>query len=101
MLVQHGESGLSQGAQERAVERAVAVAKGTNGDVGPIAAAVPVINDKDVFRSSVQGTTALSYIFTTPGTSFADEVGAARTFGRQHVNQPDDHLVGVTGTVPR
>src|SRR6478609_4276051 len=100
VLVQRNESGLSVGAQERAVERAVGVAKGTIGDVGPIAAAVPVVNVKDVFTSSEQGTTALTYIFTQPGTSFADEVEAARTFGQQHVNQPDDHLVGVTGTVP-
>src|SRR5690242_4199006 len=44
VLVQRTESGLSEGAQERAVERAVGVAKGTIGDVGPIAAAVPVVN---------------------------------------------------------
>ena len=100
VLVQRNESGLSVGAQERAVERAVGVAKGTIGDVGPIAAAVPVVNVKDVFTSPEQGTTALTYIFSQPGTSFADEVEAARTFGQQHVNQPDDHLVGVTGTVP-
>ena len=100
VLVQRDEAGLSTGAQERAVERAVGVAKGTIGDVGPIAAAVPVVNVKDVFTSSEQGTTALTYVFTKPGTSFADEVDAARAFGQQHVNQPDDHLVGVTGTVP-
>ena len=100
MLVQRNEAGLSTGAQERAVERAVGVAKGTIGDVGPIAAAVPVVNVKDVFTSSEQGTTALTYVFTEPGTSFAQEVDAARAFGQQHVNQPDDHLVGVTGTVP-
>ncbi|HET7822172.1 MAG TPA: MMPL family transporter [Ornithinibacter sp.] len=100
VLVQRTESGLSKGAQERAVERAVGVAKGTIGDVGPIAAAVPVVNVRDAFTSAEQGTTALTYIFTKPGTSFADEVGAAGAFGRQHVNQPDDHLVGVTGTVP-
>src|SRR6187200_1352164 len=100
VLVQRNEAGLSAGAQERAIERAVGVAKGTIGDVGPIAAAVPVINVEDVFTSSEQGTTALTYVFTEPGTSFAQEVDAARTFGQQHVNQPDDHLVGVTGTVP-
>jgi len=100
LLVQRDEAGLSTGAQQRAVERAVGVANGTIGDVGPVAAAVPVINVKDVFNSSEQGTTALTYIFTKPGTSFADEVQSARAFGEQHVNQPDDHLVGVTGTVP-
>ena len=100
LLVQRDESGLSAAAQQRAVERAVGVAKGTIGDVGPIAAAVPVVNVKDVFSSSEQGTTALTFIFSKPGTSFPDQVEAARAFGQQHVNQPDDHLVGVTGTVP-
>ena len=100
VLVQRNESGLSAGAQERTVERAVGVAKGTIGDVGPIAAAVPVVNVKDVFTSPEQGTTALTYIFTKPGTSFSDQVDAAHAFGQQHVNAPDDHLVGVTGTVP-
>ena len=100
VLVQRNPSGLSAEAQQRAVERAVGVAKGTLGDVGPIAAAVPVVNVKDVFTSSEQGTTALTYIFTKPGTSFGDEVDAARAFGEQHVNAPDDHLVGVTGTLP-
>jgi len=100
VLVQRNPSGLSAGAQERAVERAVGVAKGTIGDVGPIAAAVPVVNVKDVFTAAEQGTTALTYIFSKPGTSFGDEVDAARAFGQQHVNQPDDHLVGVTGTLP-
>jgi len=40
------------------------------------------------------------YVFTKPGTTFPQEVGAAERFGSEHVNQPDDHLVGVTGTVP-
>ena len=71
VLVQRNESGLSAGAQQRAVERAVGVAKGTIGDVGPIAAAVPVVNVKDVFTSPEQGTTALTYIFSKPGTTFA------------------------------
>ncbi|GAB3048367.1 hypothetical protein GCM10027053_03100 [Intrasporangium mesophilum] len=101
VLVQRDEHGLSHAAQQRVVERAVAVAKGTVGDVGPIAGVLPIANSEAVFpSSSEQGTTALSYVLTKPGTSLADEVAAAETFGRQHVNQPDDHLVGVTGTVP-
>ena len=100
MLVQRDEEGLSPAAQQRAVERAVAVAKGTIGDVGPISAVVPVTNIRSVFASSEQDTTALTYVFTKQGTSFPDEVDAAGRFGREHVNQPDDHLVGVTGTVP-
>ena len=101
LLVQRDADGLSQAAQQRAVERAVAVAQKKAGDVGPIAAVVPIANTQGVFPgSSEQGTTVLSYVFTTPGTSFADEVEAADRFGRERINQPDDHLVGVTGTVP-
>lgn len=101
VLVQRHEHGLSQAAQQRVAERAVAVAKGTAGDVGPIAGVAPVANTAGVFPASTeQGTTALTYVFSKPGTTFAEEVAAADTFGRQHVNQPDDHFVGVTGTVP-
>jgi RND superfamily putative drug exporter len=101
MLVQRAEGGLSQAAQQRAVQRAVGVAKHTIGDVGPIAAVVPIANTQGAFpSSSEQGTTALSYVFTKRGTTFGDEVAAAGRFAREHVNQPDDHFVGVTGTVP-
>jgi RND superfamily putative drug exporter len=101
MLVQRDEHGLSEAAQQRALQRAVAVAQHTAGDVGPIAAVVPIVNAKGAFPSATeQGTTILSYVFTKQGTTFGDEVAAAHTFGRQQVNQPDDHLVGVTGTVP-
>ena len=101
MLVQRDEQGLSQEAQRRAVERAVAVAQGKAGDVGPIAAAIPIANAEGVFPSSSErGTTAVTYIFSKPGTKFSQEVAAATRFGQQQVNQPDDHLVGVTGTIP-
>jgi RND superfamily putative drug exporter len=101
MLVQRDAQGLSQAAQQRAVERAVAVAKHQAGDVGPIVAVVPITNTQGVFPSSSErDTTALSYVFTKPGTTFGAEVAAAGRFARQQVNQPDDHFVGVTGTVP-
>ncbi|EWT02184.1 membrane protein [Intrasporangium oryzae NRRL B-24470] len=101
VIVQRDAHGLSQPAQQRVVERAVAVAKGTAGDVGPIAGVIPVANTKGVFpSSSEQGTTALTYVFTKPGTSFVEEVAAAGRFANEHMNQPDDHVVGVTGTVP-
>jgi RND superfamily putative drug exporter len=101
LLVQRDERGLSLAAQQRVVERAVELANHTIGDVGPITALVPIANTQGAFpSSSEQGTTALTYVFTKPGTTFNDEVAAAGRFGRQHVNHPDDHLVGVTGTVP-
>lgn len=100
MLVQRDPDGLSPEAQRRLVERAAAVAKDEVRDVAPIAAVVPIVNVEDVFASSERGTTAISYVFTEPGTTFADEVTAAEEFARNHVQQPDDSFVGVTGTVP-
>lgn len=101
VIVQRNEAGLSQAAQERMVQRAVGVAKGTLGDVGPIAAVVPIANARGVFPASTEpDTTALNYVMTKPGTSFGEELAAAEAFGQKHINQPDDHLVGVTGTIP-
>lgn len=101
VLVQHDENGLSDAAQQRVVERAVAVAKGTAGDLGRVAGIFPILNTSGVFPSSKeQGTTALTYVFTKPGTTFAQEVSAAENYARTQVNQPDDHFVGVTGTIP-
>lgn len=101
VIVQHDERGLSSEVQKRVAERAVAVAKGTAGDIGPIAAAVPIVNAKGIFASAhEQGTTALTYIVGKPHTTFGKEVAAAQAYGSQQMNQPDDHLVGVTGTVP-
>ncbi len=101
ILVQHDPRGLSTAAQRRVVERAVALTKGTLRDTGPIAGAVPITNTLGVFRpSSERDTTALTYLVAKPGTTFAEEAAAAHRVGTQHVNQPDDHFVGVTGTVP-
>ena len=101
MIVQRDPGGLSTAAQQRVVERAVAVAEKRLGDVGPIAAVVPIVNTRGVFpSSSEQGTTALTYVFSKPGTTVAEEVSAADRFAREHVSNPDDHFVGVTGTLP-
>lgn len=101
VIVQRDQRGLTPEAQQRVVERAAAVAEGTAGDVGPIAGVVPIANTAGVFpSSSEEGTTALTYVVTEPGTTFGDEVAAATRFAEQQINQPDDHLVGVTGTVP-
>ncbi len=101
VLVQHDPHGLPASAQVRAVARAVAVTQGALHDAGIVRGALPVTNTLGVFPSSSQpNTTALTYLFFQPGTSFADQSAAAHHFAAQHVNQPDDHFVGVTGSVP-
>jgi RND superfamily putative drug exporter len=101
VLVQHDAGGLSPEAQRRVVERSVAVAQRKAGDVGPIAGVAPVVNVKGAFPSSKEEeTTALTYVFSKPGTKFGEELAAARAFAKQQMAQPDDHFVGVGGTVP-
>jgi RND superfamily putative drug exporter len=101
MLVQRDPHGLSEAAAQRVVERAVAVTKHTMADVGPVVGAVPIVNAAGVLpSSSEQGTTAMTFLITRPGTTFGQETAAAHNFAARHVNQPDDHYVGVTGTVP-
>lgn len=101
VIVQRDANGLSQEAQERAVQRAVDMASGKLTGVDPIAGAVPIANTRGLFPSSAEeGTTALTYVLSKPGTVLADEVAAAEKFAQEHMNQPDDHVVGVTGTVP-
>lgn len=101
ILVQHDPQGLSTAAQLRQVKRAVDVTKGTMHDVGPIRGALPVTNTLGLFPSSSQrNTTALTYLFFEPGTSFPGQLAAAHSFAAAHVNQPGDHYVGVTGSGP-
>ena len=91
VLVRRDANGLSDAAQRRVVERAVAMAQQNAGNLGPIAGVVPIGNTEGVFPSSSErGTTALTYVFTKPGTSFGQELRAAEEFGRTHVGEPDD-----------
>ncbi|WP_433605822.1 MMPL family transporter [Dactylosporangium sp. CA-139114] len=99
-VVQRNPNGLSQATQSEAVERAKAVSEGTYGDVGPIRAAVPVMNTLGLFPGSAEdGTTIVTLLFTNPDVNFAGQVQAAERFVAAHYSA-DDSVVGITGSVP-
>jgi RND superfamily putative drug exporter len=99
-VVQHDPHGLSLQTQARAVERAAAVDRREYQDVAPIVAAVAVPNAVRLFPGSHEsGTTVVTYLYTSPDVTLADQQAAARRFVERHFDA-SDHVVGVTGSFP-
>ncbi|HET8683792.1 MAG TPA: MMPL family transporter [Micromonosporaceae bacterium] len=99
-VVQRDPKGLSLATQAEAVTRARAVSRGEYPDAKPIVAAVPVPNTLALFPGSQEsGTTVITLLFTPADVSFADQLAAAEHFVANHFDA-NDHVVGVTGSVP-
>ena len=99
VLVQHDADGLSVFAQAEAVLRAAAVSQGSYDT--ELLGALPVPNTLGLFPGSTQsGTTVVTYLFTDPRSSFADQRRTAEEFAARHLDDPDDAFAGVTGSVP-
>lgn len=99
-VVQRDPDGLSEETQEKAIERARAVSEGQYADAEPIVAAVPVLNTLKLFPGSQEdGTTIVTFLFTAPDATLADQLAAARQFVASHFDE-SDHVIGVTGSVP-
>ena len=98
VVVQRNPDGLSAEVQRRAVERALAISRGNQGE--GIAFALPISNALGLFPGSRErGTTVLTYLFFNPAASLVDRVNNAHLYASQITN-PDDALVGVTGPAP-
>ena len=98
-LVQRDEDGLSVFAQTEAVLRAAALTQGSYDT--ELLGALPVPNTFRAFPGSKEnGTTVVTYLFTDPRSSFADQRRTAEAFAQRHLDDPDDSFVGVTGSVP-
>jgi RND superfamily putative drug exporter len=96
-IVQRDPVGLSEQAQRRVFERAAALDTREPG----IEFALPITNTDRLFPGSrEQSTTAITYLFSTPGTSAYDRRKLAEDFARTHVADPGDRLVGITGALP-
>jgi RND superfamily putative drug exporter len=101
VLVQRKAGGLSPYDQTEAVLRAIALTQGSYRDADLIEGALPVTNTLELFPSSSErGTTVLTYLFIRPGRSFATQTEAAREFATEHLAEPEDAFVGVTGSIP-
>jgi putative drug exporter of the RND superfamily len=99
-VIQHDPHGLSLATQTRAVQRAAAVGRHEYQDVAPIVAAVPVPNTFGIFPGARErSTTVVTFLYTSPDVTLADQQAAARRFVARHFDA-SDHVVGVTGSVP-
>ena len=97
-VVQRDPDGLSAEAQARVAERAVEARE--QEDDG-IAFALPLVNTLRLIPGAREdSTTAITFLFFEGETSIGDETSIARNWAAVEAGQPDDALVGVTGSVP-
>ncbi len=100
VVVQRAPDGLSSEAQARVVERAVAATRQKAAGSEEIQFALPVVNTLELVPvSREEGTTAVTYLWFSPGSSLSDQVALADGYAQQ-VSAPGDGLVGVTGPAP-
>jgi RND superfamily putative drug exporter len=97
-VVQRNPQGLSEDALRRVAERAVAAGE-RRGD--GISFALPLVNAAGLAPASREdSTTAITFLFSEPGTSVGEETRNARAWAEREAGAPEDALVGVTGSVP-
>jgi RND superfamily putative drug exporter len=101
-IVQRNPKGLTTAAQTRAIGRAADVDRGLLKEEYPqVIGAIPVTNTGKIAPGSREdSTTAVTYLFVNPELDIYDQSAVAQAFARQEINEPDDHLVGVTGAIP-
>jgi putative drug exporter of the RND superfamily len=96
-VVERDAGGLAAEEQEAIVDRAVEVSR-QPGEGDEIAFALPVLNTERLFPGSEEsGTTAVTHLFFSPGTSLPEKVELAT---RYREGARGDHFVGVTGPAP-
>jgi RND superfamily putative drug exporter len=101
LIVQRSATGLSSGAQQRVISRALALNLHQLKGFEDIAAAFPVINVAGVTPSAKEtGTTAVTYLFFQPSVGPNTRVRLENELVKQYINQPDDGQTGITGTIP-
>jgi RND superfamily putative drug exporter len=66
-----------------------------------ISFALPLVNTARLVPGSREdSTTAITFLFFEPGTSIGEETRIARDWAAREAGEPEDALVGVTGSVP-
>jgi RND superfamily putative drug exporter len=99
VVVQRDPGGLSPYVQAESVLDAVALDQ-TGADY-PLLGALPLTNTLRLGGTSGETNTAvLTYLFMDPTSSFSGQQEAARRYISEHLERPEDHLVGVTGSIP-
>jgi RND superfamily putative drug exporter len=100
-VVQRDPDGLSQAAQARVVERAVALSVQKDPDLAGLELALPITNTLELLPSSRENsTTAVTFLLMRPELSLQDQDDLAHRFTAKYVTEADDALVGITGAAP-
>jgi putative drug exporter of the RND superfamily len=100
-VVQRDPAAFPLPVQAAAAEHAAAVDHGEVQGIRGLAGALPVANTAGRFPGSRErSTTIITFLFFRPGTSIGAQTAGAQTYARRYLTAPQDHLVGVTGSVP-
>ena len=96
-IVQRNPDGLSEDALRRAAERSQTKGSGD----ADIKAILPLVNAQGVVPASREtGTTIVNFVAFGPSASIYEQDLATTEFAKEHVSEPGDSLVGVTGAAP-
>jgi RND superfamily putative drug exporter len=99
-VVQRDPRGLSQDAQRRQLDAALAVRDRRDPALEPLQAAIPLSNANVRTPSGERGTTAITYLLFRPDASLDDESAAAQHYAQRTLGGPRAAVVGVTGAAP-
>jgi putative drug exporter of the RND superfamily len=99
-VVQRDPKGLSDDAQRRQANAALAVRDRKDPALASIRAAVPLNNANVRTPSGERGTTAVTYLLFAPDASLTDQGSAAQHYAQRTLGGPRAAVVGVTGAAP-
>ena len=99
VVVQRNPDGLSPYTQAESVLDAISVDQSPQ--AYPLLGALPVTNTAPFFPGTGETNTAvLTYLFMNPTSAFDHQQRAAEDYVHRFLDSPDDHVVGVAGSVP-
>ena len=74
---------------------------GPTGGIPGLAGAFPLPNTAGLLAGTTEhSTTIITFLYFRPGTSFGQQTASANQYVRWYLNQPADHVIGVTGPIP-
>jgi len=98
-VVQRDPNGLSVFIQAESVLDAVAVDQSKPDP--PLLGAIPITNALRIGSNPGEtNTTVVTYLFMEPRSSFDSQRIAAQRYVNDNLDRPEDHVVGVTGSIP-
>jgi putative drug exporter of the RND superfamily len=77
------------------------VGPGPPGGIPGLAGAFPLPNTAGLLAGTAEhSTTIITFLYFEPGISFGQQTADANEYAHWYLNQPADHVIGVTGPVP-